>query len=100
MAAPQLTIRGRAGAGTFHKLRKAGIVIETIRESHGGPFARRTRALCAAKLGYRPRNGRRHVVIAIAGPQIVAGGVSAPLALTPPSNPANNDEQGSGHRGG
>lgn len=26
-------------SGYVHKLRKAGIVIETIRESHGGPFA-------------------------------------------------------------
>jgi hypothetical protein len=26
-------------SGYVHKLRKVGIVIETIREAHGGPFA-------------------------------------------------------------
>ncbi len=30
---------GPRWSGYVHKLRKAGIVIETIRERHGGPFA-------------------------------------------------------------
>jgi hypothetical protein len=30
---------GPRWSGYVHKLRKAGIVIETIRETHGGPFA-------------------------------------------------------------
>ena len=30
---------GPRWSGYVHKLRKAGIVVETIRERHGGPFA-------------------------------------------------------------
>jgi hypothetical protein len=30
---------GPRWSGYVHKLRKAGIVIETIREAHGGPFS-------------------------------------------------------------
>src|SRR2546423_8932370 len=30
---------GARWSGYVHKLRKAGIVIETIREAHGGPFS-------------------------------------------------------------
>lgn len=30
---------GPRWSGYVHKLRKAGIIIETIREMHGGPFA-------------------------------------------------------------
>jgi hypothetical protein len=42
---------------------------------------RPARALCASQPGNYFRNGRRQIVIT--GPQIVAGGVSAPHALTP-----------------
>jgi hypothetical protein len=32
---------GPRWSGYIHKLRKAGIIIETIREAHGGPFSGR-----------------------------------------------------------
>jgi hypothetical protein len=38
-------------------------------------------------------------MMAIAGPQIIAGGALAPPALTSPPNVANNHERGSGHCG-
>ena len=39
MDAPRSIIRDRAGAATSISFEEPGIVIETIRETHGGPFA-------------------------------------------------------------
>jgi hypothetical protein len=38
---------GPRWSGYVHKLRKAGIIIETVCEKHGGPFAGSTRAMCS-----------------------------------------------------
>src|SRR5437762_4469857 len=46
---------GARWSGYVHKLRKAGIVIETIREAHGGPFSGQARALLAAKPSHYPQ---------------------------------------------
>ena len=74
---------GPRWSGYLHKLRKTGIIVETIREAHGGQFSGQHARACAAEPDYHPRKERLQVVKAFAGLQIVAGGVSAPPALTP-----------------
>ena len=75
---------GPRWSGYVYKLRKAGIDIETIRERHGGHFAGEHAPLCPAEPDYYSRNQGRQVMMAIAGPEIAAGGASAPPALTTP----------------
>ena len=48
------------------------------------PVRGRARALYPAEPDYHPRNQGRQVMMAIAGPEIAAGGASAPPALTTP----------------
>jgi hypothetical protein len=64
----QQSFAGRE-AWTLRRLVDAGI--ETIREAHGGPFSGQH-----ARFHHHPRKGRRQVVIAIAGLELVAGGPS------------------------
>src|SRR3954452_17196659 len=60
---------GPRWSGYVHKLRKAGIVIETVRETHGGPFAgQHARYVLRSSITIREKTDGP-VMMAIAGPQ-------------------------------
>jgi hypothetical protein len=75
---------GPRWSGYVHKLRKAGIIIETVRGDARWPLRWPACTLCAAEPDYYPRNEGRQVVMAIAGLEIVAGGASVPPAFKAP----------------
>src|SRR4051812_44353657 len=60
---------GPRRSGYVHKLRKAGVVIETIREARGGAFSGQHARYCLAEPNHHPRKERRQVVTTIAGLQ-------------------------------
>src|SRR4051812_426224 len=82
MDALRSIVRGHAGAAMSTSFASR----HNHRNHPGGarwPVLRPARALCPAESDYHPRKQWRQAMMALAGPQIVTGGASAPPALQP-----------------